>query len=128
VRCVKAAHFLACTDRTQGFAASGDDDLSFLQEVRAKRAAMDKGIRVGSCGQLQEWKIDIDSQTDTHRHLSHLVGMYPGHALSQFTPAVQNPALVNGTRVNYTVDDVHAAVKVSLVHRGNGTGPDADSG
>jgi alpha-L-fucosidase 2 len=119
---------VACPDHTQGFAASGDTDNAFLDEVRAKRAAMDKGIRVGSWGQLQEWKIDIDSPTDTHRHLSHLVGMYPGYALTQFSPALQNPALVNGRKVNYTADEVRAAAKVSLIHRGNGTGPDADAG
>lgn len=57
---------------------------------------MDKGLRVGSWGQLQgqlsqppyyillttiptisyvEWKVDMDSPTDTHRHLSHLIGV-----------------------------------------------------
>ena len=99
---------------------------------------MDKGIRIGSWGQLQgaflrymvgcekktnlliEWKIDLDSETDTHRHLSHLVGLYPGYAVSNFDPSVQT--------ANYTRKDVLTAAETSLIHRGNGTGPDADSG
>ncbi|KAJ7868836.1 glycoside hydrolase family 95 protein [Mycena leptocephala] len=37
----------------KGFAASGDKDTAFLAEVRTKRDAMDKGLRIGSWGQLQ---------------------------------------------------------------------------
>lgn len=37
----------------KGFAASGDTDKAFLAEVQAKRAQMDKGLRIGSWGQLQ---------------------------------------------------------------------------
>ncbi|KAF8954807.1 glycoside hydrolase family 95 protein [Flammula alnicola] len=90
----------------KGFAASGDLDVEFLAEVQAKRAQMDKGLKIGSWGQLQEWKVEKDSPTDTHRHLSHLVGLYPGYAITNFDPSPL----------------------VSLIHRGNGTGPDADSG
>lgn len=55
---------------------------------------MDKGLRIGRWGQLQgqlslqssfwlllddlpiiEWKVDMDRPTDTHRHLSHLIGV-----------------------------------------------------
>lgn len=35
---------------------------------------------------------------------------------------------VNGTFLNYTKEQVLGAAKTSLLHRGNGTGPDADSG
>ncbi|KAF9053868.1 glycoside hydrolase family 95 protein [Hymenopellis radicata] len=80
----------------KGFEASGDHDQAFLQEVIDKREVMDKGIHIGSWGQLQEWKIDHDDPLDTHRHLSHLI--------------------------------VLDATRISLIHRGNGTGPDADSG
>ena len=30
--------------------------------------------------------------------------------------------------MNYTLQQVHDAAKISLIHRGNGTGPDADAG
>ena len=105
---------------------------------------MDKGIHIGSWGQLQgqsrspsltfyasltvsnhmhaEWKVDMDSPSDTHRHLSHLVGLYPGYAITGYDPAAQQ------TAKNYTHDEVIAAATTSLIHRGNGTGPDADSG
>lgn len=69
---------------------------------------------------LTEWKMDLDSQTDTHRHLSHLIGLYPGYALTGYTDAAPI--------ANYTRKEVLDAVTVSLIARGNGTGPDADSG
>ncbi|KAI1792253.1 Six-hairpin glycosidase-like protein [Ganoderma leucocontextum] len=82
----------------KGFPISGDMDIAFLNAVRTMRAQMDNGIHIGPWGQLQEWKVDMDSPDDTHRHLSHLIGLYPGYAIT------------------------------SLVHRRNGTAPDADSG
>lgn len=66
----------------------------------------------------------MDQQNDTHRHLSHLVGLYPGYAVSNFDPTIQTQ---NGTE-DYSKDDVLGAAQISLIHRGNGTGPDADSG
>ncbi|KIJ56403.1 glycoside hydrolase family 95 protein [Sphaerobolus stellatus SS14] len=102
----------------KGFSASGDTDTAFLKEVQAKKAQMDKGLHIGSWGQLQEWKFDMDSPTDTHRyHLSHLIGLYPGYAVSNFAGQTNNTkqAIIN-------------AAEISLIHRGNGTGPDADAG
>ena len=108
--------------------------------VLATREKMDKGVHIGSWGQLQgnplssllpntvlthiptEWKVDMDSPTDTHRHLSHLIGLYPGYSLTNYNASVQ------GTAVNYTRDQVITATTTSLIHRGNGTGPDADAG
>ena len=108
--------------------------------VLATREKMDKGVHIGSWGQLQgnppsylpprtvlthiptEWKVDMDSPTDTHRHLSHLIGLYPGYSLTNYNASVQ------GTAVNYTHDQVITATTTSLIHRGNGTGPDADAG
>jgi alpha-L-fucosidase 2 len=34
--------------------------------------------QIGKYGQLQEWMEDKDDTTDTHRHVSHLWGVYPG--------------------------------------------------
>ncbi|KAJ7705329.1 glycoside hydrolase family 95 protein [Mycena rosella] len=112
----------------KGFAASGDTDTTFLAEVRTKRDAMDKGIHIGSWGQLQEWKVDQDAANDTHRHLSHLIGLYPGYALTNYESSVQGGVLVDGSRTTYTKSQVMDATTISLIHRGNGTGPDADSG
>lgn len=107
-------------------------------EVLAKRDQMDKGLHIGSWGQLQgkiyarvfgldsislvEWKVDRDSPTDTHRHLSHLIGLYPGYAIVSYDPTLQKSG------VNYTREEVLQAASVSLLHRGNGTGPDGDAG
>ncbi|KAI0030348.1 glycoside hydrolase family 95 protein [Vararia minispora EC-137] len=112
----------------KGFAASGDTDVAFLNEVRTKRVQMDSGIHIGSWGQLQEWKLDMDQPDDTHRHLSHLVGLYPGYAIASFNATLQASYLPSGKLANYTLEDVFTATNTSLTHRGIGTGPDADSG
>ncbi|THU90400.1 glycoside hydrolase family 95 protein [Dendrothele bispora CBS 962.96] len=112
----------------KGFEASGDTDTAFLEEVRAKRAQMDKGLRIGSWGQLQEWKVEKDDPNDTHRHLSHLIGLYPGYAVTSYDVDAQGGLIVNGTKETYTKEQVLGAAKTSLIHRGNGTGPDADAG
>jgi len=109
----------------KGFEASGDTDVSFLQEVRRKRAQMDKGLKIGSWKQLQEWKVEKDSPTDKHRHLSHLIGLYPGYAIAGYDPTLQGAV---GSQATYSRKDILDAATVSLDHRGNGTAPDADSG
>jgi len=85
---------------------------------------MDKGLKIGSWGQLQEWKYEMDSPTDTHRHLSHLIGLYPGYAITNFNSSVQG----TGPAKAYSKSQILTAAGVSLLHRGNGTGADADSG
>jgi alpha-L-fucosidase 2 len=42
---------------------------------------LDPGLRVGSWGQLQEWRADLDDAGDDHRHVSHLFALHPGHAI-----------------------------------------------
>ncbi|MEV0384794.1 glycoside hydrolase N-terminal domain-containing protein [Nonomuraea sp. NPDC050643] len=76
-----------------------DEDLQ--AELGAALARLDPGLRIGSWGQLQEWKSDWDSPADTHRHVSHLYALHPG---DQIAP---------GTR------EAEAA-KVSLTARGDG--------
>lgn len=62
--------------------ASGDEDHDFYKTVKETLGRLDRGIHVGSWGQLQEWKRDIDTKNDTHRHLSGLTGWYPGYSVS----------------------------------------------
>lgn len=112
----------------KGFIAAGDSDLAFLDAVRTKREMMDKGLRIGQWGQLQEWKIDMDRPTDTHRHLSHLIGLYPGYAIASYSPSLQGGLMIDGASITYTKEDVLDAAEISLIHRGNGTGLDADAG
>jgi alpha-L-fucosidase 2 len=58
--------------------------------------ALDPGLRIGSWGQLQEWKGDWDNPGDTHRHVSHLFALHPGRQISPLT----NAAYANAARVS----------------------------
>ncbi|ETR98680.1 hypothetical protein M419DRAFT_38400 [Trichoderma reesei RUT C-30] len=97
--------------------AAGDKDTTFLKRVKASYSRLDPGVHVGSWGQIQgkcwhsysnsrKWKMDIDVKNNTHRHLSHLYGFYPGYVIS------------SAHADNKTVMD---AVATSLYSRGNGT-------
>ena len=78
-------------------------DGGFIDELAAVKADLDPGLRVGSWGQLQEWKEDWDDPTNQHRHASHLFALHPG---DQINP-LDNPELAE-------------AAKVSLRARGDG--------
>ncbi len=57
---------------------------------------------IGRHGQLQEWLVDKDDPTNTHRHVSHLWGLHPGAEITQESP------------------QLFAAAKQSLLYRGDG--------
>ena len=79
-----------------------DEDLRRTWADTRSRIAPD---RIGRYGQLQEWMEDKDDTTDTHRHVSHLWGVYPGTDITW-----QDPALMK-------------AARQSLIYRGpDGTG------
>jgi alpha-L-fucosidase 2 len=82
--------------RTLGVDAELADRLDDLR----KQIAPDQ---IGKHGQLQEWLEDKDDPKDTHRHVSHLWGVYPGN---EITPR-GTPRLC-------------AAAKQSLIFRGDG--------
>ncbi|WP_214105414.1 glycosyl hydrolase family 95 catalytic domain-containing protein [Acrocarpospora catenulata] len=63
-----------------------DTDPGFQTEVSQALAKLDPGLRIGSWGQLQEWKTDWDSPTDTHRHVSHLFALHPGNQIVADSP------------------------------------------
>jgi len=58
--------------------------------------------RIGRLGQLQEWLEDTDDPANTHRHVSHLWGVFPGDEITPRTP------------------EVFAAARRSLEMRGDG--------
>ncbi|KAG9087835.1 hypothetical protein FS749_002610 [Ceratobasidium sp. UAMH 11750] len=108
----------------KGFAMSGDSDKAFLAEIQTTKLRLDKGIKIGPFGQLQEYKVEFDSHGNRHRHLSHLIGLYPGYMLVNFKPSTgQDQSLPQLTR-----EQVLKATEVSLISRGDGTAGDGDTG
>jgi alpha-L-fucosidase 2 len=79
-------------------------DASFCQQLQSKYNQIAPN-KIGKFGQLQEWLQDIDDTTNTHRHVSHLWGVFPGTDITW-----QNPKMMQ-------------AAKQSLLYRGDdGTG------
>lgn len=80
-------------------------DPEFRKDVKDRLARL-YPYQVGRSGQLQEWPEDIDDPEDTHRHISHLFGVFPG------------------TQVDLTGnEELIRAAKVTLEQRGDaGTG------
>jgi alpha-L-fucosidase 2 len=77
-------------------------DAAYRGELEAKRARL-LGPKIGRWGQLQEWMEDIDDPKDDHRHINHMIAVYPGR---QIHPTL-NPGFAE-------------AAKVGLIARGNG--------
>jgi alpha-L-fucosidase 2 len=69
-------------------------DKAFGKRIDDALAKLDRGLRVGKWGQLQEWKVDLDDAKDDHRHVSQLFALHPGHAIDPLKDA----ALANAAR------------------------------
>ncbi|KAI9689353.1 MAG: hypothetical protein M1822_010004 [Bathelium mastoideum] len=97
---------------------AGSDDAAFFANVSGALAHLDTGIHIGSWGELKEWKLPdslgYDVENDTHRHLSQLVGWFPGYSVS-------------GIAAGYTNATIQHAVATSLWSRGPGIA-DANAG
>ncbi|MGD1104482.1 MAG: glycoside hydrolase family 95 protein [Terriglobia bacterium] len=78
-----------------------DVDADLRQQLMDERGRIAPN-QIGRYGQLQEWLEDKDDPKNTHRHVSHLWGLYPG---GEITPS--------GT------PDLFAAAKKSLEFRGD---------
>lgn len=59
-------------------------------------------MQIGQHSQLQEWMFDWDRPDDTHRHVSHLYGLFPSNQLSP-----------------YRTPELFEAAKNSLLYRGD---------
>ncbi|KAK5131381.1 hypothetical protein LTR08_000984 [Meristemomyces frigidus] len=70
-----------------------DADQAFVAALRRSLVQLDKGLHIGSWGQVQEWKLDLDVKNDTHRHLSNLVGWFPGWSLSSYLDGYRNETI-----------------------------------
>lgn len=76
-------------------------DAVFRKELIKQRKKL-LPLKIGSWGQLQEWKYDWDKKNDNHRHVSHLVPIYQGERINPF-------------QTSYLAD----AAKISLEARDN---------
>ena len=76
-------------------------DGDFAQQLDDLKAQLSP-YKIGKYGQIQEWQEDWDRENNSHRHLSHLWGAYPGNQVSPY---------VNAT--------VYQGVHKSLVGRGD---------
>jgi alpha-L-fucosidase 2 len=55
-----------------------DIDKAFADTLKLKYSQIAPN-KMGKYGQLQEWMEDKDDTADTHRHVSHMWGVYPGN-------------------------------------------------
>lgn len=91
------------TNVSEAAATLDDADAAFRADVARALRRLDPGVRIGSWGQLQEWKEDRDDPRNQHRHVSHLFALHPGRQIAPLTTPA--PA---------------AAARVSLTARGDG--------
>jgi alpha-L-fucosidase 2 len=75
-------------------AARAVGDKAFAQRLEDALGKLDRGLRVGKWGQLQEWKADLDDPKNDHRHVSHLFALHPGRAIDP----ERNPELAEAAR------------------------------
>ena len=91
-------------DTAQAAAQLGVDS-SFRSDVE-KTLDMIRPPQTGKYGQLTEWAYDWDNPDETHRHISHIYGLFPGN---EYSPE--------------TNKEISAAAATALEHRGDaGTG------
>jgi alpha-L-fucosidase 2 len=69
-------------------------ETDYEKELGSTLERLDRGLRVGSWGQLQEWKRDQDDPQNEHRHVSHLFALYPGRQIN----AAETPEFVTAAR------------------------------
>jgi alpha-L-fucosidase 2 len=72
-------------------------DKPFADTLRTLRERL-APMQIGQYGQLQEWLQDKDSPTSTHRHISHLYGLFPSGQISPY----RTPELFEAARVTLT--------------------------
>lgn len=74
-------------------------DSGLREKIREQKEKL-KPFRVGKWGQLMEWfeedepDFDIEKIQKNHRHISHLLALYPGKAITHSTPELMQAAIV----------------------------------
>jgi alpha-L-fucosidase 2 len=99
--------------------AVNDQDLMFTTSLHVFMHNLDKGIHFTNWGGLKEFKLPdsmgYDMQGEKHRHISHLVGWYPGYSIASFADGYRNVT-------------IQQAVSNTLRSRGTGNSPDGNTG
>ncbi|KAI0397029.1 glycoside hydrolase family 95 protein [Xylariaceae sp. FL0594] len=120
---VLSAAAAAATNQTDD-----DREREFVEDVRRSLERLDKGFHVSTWGGVKEWKLPDSYGFDgpsLHRHLSHLVGWYPGYSLSSYLLSSKN----NTSSPAPATLLLQAAVRQTLLSRGLGNaGGDANAG
>jgi len=70
-------------------------DEEYRKKVETMRGRL-LGPQIGKWGQLQEWAEDLDVKGDAHRHLSHMIAVYPGRQISPLT----TPKLAEAAKIS----------------------------
>jgi alpha-L-fucosidase 2 len=65
-------------DNVVGLAGVYEPDTDRWDRLKNALQDLDPGLRVGSWGQLQEWKEDLDDPENQHRHVSQMYALHPG--------------------------------------------------
>ncbi|HSV15152.1 MAG TPA: glycoside hydrolase N-terminal domain-containing protein, partial [Tepidisphaeraceae bacterium] len=115
-------------------------DEDFCKQVLATRDRL-APMQIGKFGQLQEWLEDKDRERDSHRHQSHLYGLFPSSQINPETPelfaAARKSLLGRGDaatgwslawKMNLwarELDGDHAYLLLSRLLREPQTGPDS---
>ncbi|KAL4929709.1 glycoside hydrolase family 95 protein [Aspergillus undulatus] len=95
-----------------------ESDMQFTNTITSALTRLDKGLHISTWGGLKEWKLPESYGYDnksTHRHLSHLVGWYPGSSIAS-------------SGHGYTNRTIQNAIRETLISRGMGNAADANAG
>lgn len=80
-----------------GYMAQASDILDVDHEMRNKVLELRERLapmQIGRRGDLQEWLEDWDQKEESHRHISHLYGLFPGNQIS----ALRTPEMAEGAK------------------------------
>jgi alpha-L-fucosidase 2 len=69
------------SDYLEAAEALGKRDDPFVRKVAATMSNVQRP-KIGEDGRLQEWRLPFDEPQPAHRHISHVIGAYPGNQIN----------------------------------------------
>lgn len=94
-----------------------EEDKEFKEELEYKLSRLFPTF-IGSRGQVLEWKDEVvEAEEPNHRHISHLVGLYPGKEINKDTPELFEAAKVTINERGYLGTGWSMANKINLLAR-----------